>query len=73
MVKLILRVEENKKINKLPEINEIMTGVGSVNFSDWEKLDLRVAQIKKVEDISGQINTILSSCLFFVFVFIPPP
>ena len=30
-----------------------MTGVGSVNFSDWEKLDLRVAKIKKVEDIEG--------------------
>jgi len=25
----------------------------TVNFSDWEKLNLRVAQIKKVEDIEG--------------------
>jgi methionyl-tRNA synthetase len=24
-----------------------------VNFSDWEKLDLRVGEIKKVEDIEG--------------------
>jgi methionyl-tRNA synthetase len=48
-----IELGEDKKINKLPEIKEIMTGVGSVNFSDWEKLDLRVAQIKKVEDIEG--------------------
>lgn len=26
---------------------------GIVDFSDWSKLDLRVAQIKKVEDIEG--------------------
>ena len=26
---------------------------GIVNFSDWEKLEFRVAQIKEVEDIEG--------------------
>jgi len=26
---------------------------GIVNFNDWSKLDLRVAQIKEVEDIEG--------------------
>ncbi|MCL5730051.1 MAG: methionine--tRNA ligase subunit beta [Candidatus Pacearchaeota archaeon] len=26
---------------------------GIINFSDWEKIDLRVGQIKKVEDIEG--------------------
>ena len=26
---------------------------GIVEFSDWEKLDLRVAEIKKVEEIKG--------------------
>lgn len=26
---------------------------GIINFSEWEKIDLRVAQIKKVEDIEG--------------------
>ena len=26
---------------------------GVIEFSDWEKLDLRVAQIKSVEDIEG--------------------
>lgn len=45
--------ESEEKINKLPDIKEIMTGIGTVNFADWEKLDLRVAQIKKVEDIDG--------------------
>jgi methionyl-tRNA synthetase len=30
-----------------------MEGIAQINFSDWEKLDLRVAQIKKVEDIEG--------------------
>ena len=24
-----------------------------MNFADWEKLDLRVAEIKKIEDIKG--------------------
>lgn len=26
---------------------------GIIDFSDWEKIDLRVGQIKKVEDIEG--------------------
>jgi methionyl-tRNA synthetase len=30
-----------------------MEGVTEINFLDWEKLDLRVAEIKKVEDIEG--------------------
>jgi methionyl-tRNA synthetase len=30
-----------------------MEGVGIAEFSDWEKLDLRVAEIKKVEEVSG--------------------
>ena len=28
-------------------------GIKQVEFSDWEKLDLRVAEIKKVEEIKG--------------------
>ena len=28
-------------------------GVTQVEFSDWEKLDLRVAEIKEVEEIKG--------------------
>lgn len=45
--------KKEEKINKQPEVKEIMAGVGTVNFADWEKIDLRVAQIKKVEDIEG--------------------
>ena len=30
-----------------------MEGIAQVNFEDWTKLDLRVAQIKEVEDIEG--------------------
>ena len=31
----------------------MVEGVGQVNFEDWSKLDLRVAQIKEVHDIEG--------------------
>ena len=30
-----------------------MEGVKEVNFENWEKLDLRVAEIKEVEEIEG--------------------
>lgn len=30
-----------------------MEGIKEVNFEDWEKLDLRVAEIKEVEEIEG--------------------
>lgn len=48
---LFEKIEE--KINKPVKINEIMEGVGNVNFEDWTKLDLRVAKIISVEDIEG--------------------
>jgi len=41
------------KINKSDSVKEVMTGVASVKFSDWEKLDLRVAEIKNIEDVEG--------------------
>lgn len=44
--------EEKHNINKAEKIEGIMAQ-GEIKFSDWEKLDLRVAQIKKVEDIEG--------------------
>jgi methionyl-tRNA synthetase len=50
---LFSNIEFDNKINKEPEIKEIMEGVGQVEFSDWEKLDLRVAEIKSVENIGG--------------------
>jgi methionyl-tRNA synthetase len=47
--------EDHRKpnINKSEEPEEIMEGVASINFEDFEKLDLRVAEIKKAEDIDG--------------------
>lgn len=46
-------LEENNKINKPEEIKEIMVGLAQVEFSDWQKLDLRVAQIVSVEEIEN--------------------
>ncbi len=43
-------LEEN--VNKLKKIEGVMT-MGEVDFNEWSKLDLRVAKIMKVEDISG--------------------
>ncbi len=31
----------------------MVEGIAQVNFEDWSKLDLRVAQIKTVEEIEG--------------------
>lgn len=44
---------EKPNLNKEHEPKEIMEGVTTINFSDFEKLNLRVAEIKKVEDIEG--------------------
>ncbi|MCR4327029.1 MAG: methionine--tRNA ligase [Nanoarchaeota archaeon] len=42
----------DSKINKSVKIEGIMSA-SEVNFQDWEKLDLRVAEIKRVEDVVG--------------------
>ncbi|PIO00871.1 methionine--tRNA ligase, partial [Candidatus Pacearchaeota archaeon CG09_land_8_20_14_0_10_30_9] len=42
----------NEKTNKVLKIQGIMD-TKEVEFSDWEKLDLRVAKIEKVEDVEG--------------------
>ena len=47
---LFSHVEYEPKINKEPGVKEIMTGLAQAEFSDWEKLDLRVAKIKKAAD-----------------------
>ncbi|MFA4960165.1 MAG: methionine--tRNA ligase [Candidatus Pacearchaeota archaeon] len=48
------RIEcENRNINKSDEPVEIMDGVTSIEYTDFEKLDLRVAEIQKVENIDG--------------------
>ncbi len=44
---------EKQKINKEPQVKEIMENVGQVKFEDWGKLDLRIAEIKKVENVEG--------------------
>jgi methionyl-tRNA synthetase len=43
---------ENKKINKLQSVEGIVK-MTEIDFGQWEKIDLRVAQIKNVEDIEG--------------------
>lgn len=43
---------EDKKTNKEKNVDGIMT-MNEVNFEDFAKLDLRVAEIKSVEDIEG--------------------
>ena len=40
------------KTNKAGKIEGIMT-TGEVNFEDWAKMDIRVAEIKNVEEIEG--------------------
>jgi len=45
-------LKQEEKVNKPEKIEGVMT-IGTINFQEWEKLDLRVAQIKKVEDIEG--------------------
>ena len=42
-----------QNLNKSEEPKEIMEGVTTINFDDFDKIDLRVAEIKKVEDIEG--------------------
>ena len=48
----IMKVNGKEKINKFKKPEGIMS-VDEVEFKEWEKMDLRVAQIKKVEDIPG--------------------
>jgi methionyl-tRNA synthetase len=41
---------KNEKVNKSTKIEGIMS---TIEYKDWEKLDLRVGKIEKVEDIEG--------------------
>lgn len=49
---LFQKIEENQKTIKEEKPEGIMT-TNEVNFEDWSKLDLRIAEIEKVEDVSG--------------------
>ncbi|MBI2631785.1 methionine--tRNA ligase [Candidatus Pacearchaeota archaeon] len=42
--------KKKEKVNKSPIIDGIMS---SIEFKDWEKLDIRVGKIEKVEEIDG--------------------
>ncbi len=43
---------KEQKVNKQENVEGVMS-MSNVSFSEWSKLDLRVAEIKKVEDIEG--------------------
>jgi methionyl-tRNA synthetase len=43
---------KKEKINKKEKIEGVMT-TGEIDFEDWAKLDIRVAEIKKAEEIEG--------------------
>ena len=47
--------ENKEKVNKTqkPKVDMVEEGVAKVGFSEWQKLDLRVAEIKSVEDVEG--------------------
>ncbi|MDP2672578.1 MAG: class I tRNA ligase family protein, partial [Nanoarchaeota archaeon] len=45
--------EQKPNLNKSEIPKEIMTGISSIEYSDFEKLDLRVGEIKDIEEISG--------------------
>ncbi len=46
----INRIAHKEKVNKSSKIEGIMS---VINFKDWEKIELRVGKIEKVEDIEG--------------------
>ncbi len=50
---LFEKIEHKEKVNKEEIPNETMTGITEINFEDFEKVDLRVAEIKSAEEIEG--------------------
>ena len=44
---------KDEKVNKLENVEEIMAGIANLEYDDWKKADLRVAEIKKAEEIEG--------------------
>ncbi len=51
--KIDLVDKRNEKLNKSSKVEGIVNMAEIVEFNEWEKVDLRVAQIKKVEDIEN--------------------
>ncbi|MDH3353456.1 MAG: methionine--tRNA ligase subunit beta, partial [Nanoarchaeota archaeon] len=49
----ISSINKKQNLNKVEEPREIMEGVTTINFDDFEKIDLRVGEIQNVENIEG--------------------
>lgn len=45
--------KEDEKVNKSEKVEGVVNMAEVVGFNEWEKIDLRVAQIKKIEDVGG--------------------
>jgi methionyl-tRNA synthetase len=50
---LFQKIEVEEKVNKEENIEEDMANVAKLEYKDWEKADLRVAEIKNIEEIDG--------------------
>jgi methionyl-tRNA synthetase len=48
-----IETQSKPNLNKDDEPKEIMEGVTTINFEDFEKIDLRVAEIQNVDEIEG--------------------
>jgi len=48
-----IELDVDQQINKEEELKEDMAGIAKLEYKDWEKADLRVAQIKSAEEIEG--------------------
>jgi methionyl-tRNA synthetase len=48
-----IEISRKPNLNKSEEPKEIMEGVTTIEFTDFEKLDIRVAEIQNTEDIEG--------------------
>ena len=48
-----IEYKQKEKVNKPKNIKEVMAGVAKLDYKDWQKADLRVAEIKGVEEIEG--------------------
>ena len=51
--KIELEKETKQNLNKSEEPKEIMEGVTTIEYSDFEKLDMRVAEVLEVSEIEG--------------------
>jgi methionyl-tRNA synthetase len=52
-IETAVKTDVKPNLNKQEEPKEIMEGITTINFEDFAKIDLRVAEILKIEDIPG--------------------